>query len=139
VVRELISQVAAVTVLDYGCGRGELAKVLSPQRVSEYDPGIAGKDGMPKPCDLVVCTDVLEHIEPDRLGNVLDHLTVLAGKALYLVIATRPAQAVLPDGRNAHLIVRDAAFWLDKLKELPFARMIVQVGGARELSVSLFK
>jgi len=50
----------------------------------------------------------LEHVEPDRLGNVLDHIRRLSGKGCYIVIATRPAAAILPDGRNAHLIVKDA-------------------------------
>ncbi|MBR1150092.1 GT-D fold domain-containing glycosyltransferase [Bradyrhizobium sp. JYMT SZCCT0428] len=138
-VRGLIEEVRPSTILDYGCGRGELAKALAPIRVSEYDPAIAGKDGMPKPCELVVCTDVLEHIEPDRIDAVLDHLAVLAGRALYLVIATRPANAVLPDGRNAHLIVEGAEFWIAKLKAMPFGKIVVQGKGERELRVSLFK
>jgi hypothetical protein len=138
-VRALIEQFKPSTILDYGCGREELAKALAPIRVSGYDPGIAGKEAMPKPCDLVVCSDVLEHIEPDRLDNVLAHLSALCAKALYLVIATRPANAVLPDGRNAHLIVQDADYWIAKLKALPFAGMTVQGEGARELRVTLCK
>jgi hypothetical protein len=138
-VRALIEQLAPSTILDYGCGREELARALSPMRVSGYDPGLPGKAGLPKPCELVVCTDVLEHVEPERLDNVLSHLSALSAKALYLVIATRPANATLPDGRNAHLIVRDAEFWLAKLKALPFARMTVAGEGVRELRVTLFK
>jgi 2-polyprenyl-3-methyl-5-hydroxy-6-metoxy-1,4-benzoquinol methylase len=38
-----------VTVLDYGCGEGALKKALAPHRVQEYDPGIRGKDILPKP------------------------------------------------------------------------------------------
>ena len=136
-VRSLARDVNAATILDYGCGRGELAKALAPQRVSEYDPGIPGKDGMPKPCDLVVCTDVLEHVEEEKLGNVLDHLNVLSGKALYLVIAMRPANAVLPDGRNAHLLVRPAEFWVDKVRALGFAHDTIDGRPDRELRVSL--
>jgi hypothetical protein len=44
---------------------------------------------------------------------VLDHIGRLAGKAAYLVISTRDANATLPDGRNAHLIVRPAPWWID--------------------------
>jgi hypothetical protein len=84
--------------------------------VFEYDPGIPGKDHLPKPADLVVCTDVLEHIEPELLDGVLRHLYLLAGRGAYLVIATRLARELLPDGRNAHLIVQEPPWWLAKLK-----------------------
>lgn len=110
----------ATTILDYGCGRGELAKALEPRRVSQYDPGIPGKEGMPKPCDLVVCTDVLEHVESEKVCAVLDHLHRLTGKGAYLVIATRQANAVLPDGRNAHLTVEPGSWWMDRVKEAGF-------------------
>jgi hypothetical protein len=106
----------ADTVLDYGCGEGKLSEAAAAvRRIQNYDPGIPGREGMPKPVDLVVCTDVLEHVEPGKLDAVLDHIRRLAAKGAYLVIATRPAKAMLPDGRNAHLIVQPAEWWLDKL------------------------
>lgn len=138
-VRAMIEEVQPATILDYGCGRGELANALAPIRVSGYDPGIPGREGMPKPCDLVVCTDVLEHVEEDMLDNVLGHLNALTGKALYLVIATRPANAVLPDGRNAHLLVKSPDWWLEKINALGFARF--EVGGrpGREMIARLYR
>ena len=39
--------------------------------IKEYDPAIPGKDSLPEPADIVVCSDVLEHIEPNYLLNVL--------------------------------------------------------------------
>jgi hypothetical protein len=66
----------------------------------------------PEPHDLVVCSDVLEHIEPDCLGDVLRHLYDLTKKALFVDVACRPAKKVLADGRNAHLIQRDPSAWL---------------------------
>lgn len=114
-VKWIAAAIGAKTILDYGCGRGLLAAALPQLRVQQYDPGIAERAGMPKPCDLVVCTDVLEHVEPDRLASVLDHIGRLTAKAAYFVISTRLANATLPDGRNAHLIVRPAAWWLDLL------------------------
>ena len=112
------SAIGAQSVLDYGCGRGTLKTALEGTlRVQEYDPGIPGKDGFPKPCDMVVATDVLEHVEPDLLDSVLKHIFLLAGKGIFLVIAKGPAKAILPDGRNAHLIQKDTGWWLDKLRE----------------------
>lgn len=102
----------AETILDYGCGEMRFAEAMKPRRVSGFDPGVPGKTGMPKPCDLVVCTDVLEHVELDKLNNVLGHMRSVCLKGAYVVIATRPAKAVLPDGRNAHLIVKPADWWI---------------------------
>jgi hypothetical protein len=70
---------------------------------------------LPKPSDILVCTDVLEHIEPTLLDNVLDHIERLTREVALLVISCRPANAVLPDGRNAHLIIETPDWWLEKL------------------------
>lgn len=115
-VEHLIAEHDAATVLDYGCGQGSLARALGG-RVSEYDPAIPEKSAPPVRADVVVCTDVLEHVEPECLGEVLDHLHDLTRKACFVVIATRPAKKILADGRNAHLIVEDDAFWRDQLEQ----------------------
>jgi hypothetical protein len=107
----------SVTVLDYGCGQGNLAKALQfPEWFSEYDPAIDGKDGRPEPADLLICTDVLEHIEPKFLDNVLDDITRCAKRAAYLTIATRKAKKFLSDGRNAHLIIESRDWWRAKFE-----------------------
>lgn len=103
------------TVLDYGCGRGSLAEALKPHRCQQYDPGIKGKDVLPKPSDIVVCTDVLEHVEPAKLDTVLMHIEKLTREFALLIVSTRPANAILPDGRNAHLIIQAAAWWMDRI------------------------
>lgn len=124
IVWDFIQQVNPETILDYGCGEGTikpaLVKLGCKPRVFEYDPGMPGKEGMPKPCDFIICTDVLEHIEPDKLDAVLNHIYSLATKAVYFVIATRPANKILPDGRNAHLIVEPAEWWTSKLSSKGF-------------------
>ena len=114
-VAELIDIYGARTVLDYGCGQGSLGRAIG-ERVKEYDPAIPEKAGAPAPADLVVCTDVLEHVEPDCLSDVLDHLRNLSRKACFVVIATRPAKKVLADGRNAHLIIETYEFWREQLE-----------------------
>jgi 2-polyprenyl-3-methyl-5-hydroxy-6-metoxy-1,4-benzoquinol methylase len=114
-VRILIQSIQAATILDYGCGLGTLRGSLPDFDVQEYDPGIAGKEKLPAPADLVICTDVLEHIEPDCIDAVLAHLCELTKKLCLATISTRPANALLPNGANAHLIVESAGWWLDKL------------------------
>lgn len=108
------------SVLDYGCGQGTLRRWVTLAGVSvdfrEYDPAIHGKDALPEPADLVVCTDVLEHIEPEKLSSVLQHLKALATRALLLVIATRPSNKTLTDGRNAHLILESGAWWAQQIE-----------------------
>jgi hypothetical protein len=106
-------QLGAETALDYGCGVGTLKPRLRPHRliVQEYDPGIRVRDRLPGPADLVVCTDVLEHVEPERVGAVWAHLRRLTRKGAYVVVSCRPAQHRLPDGRNAHLTVMEPWFW----------------------------
>lgn len=111
------------SILDYGCGRGMLKIALFGTRcrdVREYDPAIPGKDALPEPADLVVCSDCLEHIEPGKLNAVLAHLKALTRKALFVVIATRPSGKVLTDGRNAHLIIEDAAWWQTRVEAAGF-------------------
>lgn len=105
------------TALDYGCGKGTLKEGLSNADclIHEYDPCIDGKDATPEPADLVICTDVLEHIEPKLLNAVLRDLARVTRRKLFLNISTAPSSKFLPDGRNAHLIVKDAHWWREKI------------------------
>ncbi len=106
------------TILDYGCGKGMLGKALFYREIREYDPAVEGKN-IVEPADLVVCTDVLEHIEPELLDSVLQHLHSLTHKVLFFYISTKLAlNHVLPDGRNPHLSFHDAEWWKEKLSRL---------------------
>lgn len=120
VVVDLMQTYQASSVLDYGCGQGSLRRAIMHHpnhaappgvRFDEYDPAIAGKDHAPSFADLVICTDVLEHIEPERLDAVLTHVRSLARKAIFAVISLKDSNKTLADGRNAHLIIRPANWW----------------------------
>ena len=50
-------------ILDYGCGKSTLANNL-PFTIQQYDPAITKYSCPPREADIVVCTDVIEHIEP---------------------------------------------------------------------------
>ena len=115
------------TLLDYGCGQGKLCEALREKypgthALYEYDPGIPGKDERPEPADLVVCTDVAEHVEPEHIDAFLDELQRLSKSKLFLNVATRPAKKELPDGRNAHLTIEPFAWWQEKLAK----RFVIQ-------------
>jgi 2-polyprenyl-3-methyl-5-hydroxy-6-metoxy-1,4-benzoquinol methylase len=103
-------------VLDYGCGKSTLAQNL-PFSIKQYDPAVPKYAAQPDPADLVVCTDVLEHIEPEMIDDVLKHLAKLTKKAGYFTACTVAAQKTLADGRNAHLIVKPPIWWIHKIDE----------------------
>lgn len=111
----------AFSFLDYGCGKGtlveELRSIEPMASVMGYDPAIRKYDLPPLPADVVTCLDVLEHVEPEYLDSVLADIKRLTKKVTILAIATRPAKKTLPDGRNAHLIVKPANWWYSKLRE----------------------
>lgn len=114
-VRKMRDAVKAASVLDYGCGKSALQKALDFP-IWEYDPAIPGKSDSPRPADLVVCTDVLEHIEPSLLDGVLADLQRCVKKVGYFTIHTGPAMKTLADGRNAHLIQQGELWWRAKLE-----------------------
>lgn len=116
-----ISKWGRLSILDYGAGKCTLAKALGPAyRVTCYDPCIEALSEPPIPHPTVACTDVLEHIEPDLVNNVLADLRRLTmGKAL-LVINTGPARKVLADGRNAHICQQSPEWWMERIKAAGF-------------------
>lgn len=121
-VADLAERYRAKTLLDYGCGKRVLDQGIREHygdapvlEVINYDPCIPGFESAKRPADIVACIDVLEHIEPERLDAVLDDIKANALKAVFLMVATRPAKKVLSDGRNAHLIQRPYSWWLQKL------------------------
>jgi hypothetical protein len=103
----------STTVMDYGCGKGALKVALLERfpnlRISEYDPGIKGKDTAPEPVDFLISTDVLEHVEDP--AAVLRHMRALTLDRAFLCVGLGPAKKFLPDGRNAHLHQLSSSQW----------------------------
>lgn len=109
-------------LLDYGAGKGRLGESLKklverPLKIHHYDPAIPDWSDEAKPCDFVACIDVLEHIEPELLDNVLDDLRRVTPKTGIFTVHTGAAVKSLPDGRNAHLIQEPLEWWLPKLSK----------------------
>jgi hypothetical protein len=129
-IRRLVALHNFTSVLDYGAGKRRLEKALAPDiAVRSYDPAVLEISSRPDPADLVVCTDVMEHIEPDCLSDVLADIALLSRRMAFLEIATFPAQKHLPDGRNAHLIVQPAPWWLDRLRSVFNVTQVLSVEG----------
>ena len=119
-VGEIVNTLEITHLLDYGCGRQKnLLKALAGRvnhkfTYQAYDPAVEECASAPVPAQMVACIDVLEHIEPDLLDNVLDHLASLTELVLLATVHTGPAGKVLSDGRNAHLIQQPMEWWLPK-------------------------
>jgi len=88
IVDDVIQMFNITSLLDYGAGKCRL-----------------------KANEFVTCIDVLEHIEPELLNNVLDDLKRVVDKYGLFTIHTGPAMKILPDGRNAHLIQQPLEWW----------------------------
>lgn len=120
IVSKVINQAGVTEVLDYGAGKGRLAKSITPDHkvdVIHYDPSIPEWSDTPDSAQMVCCIDVLEHIEPDLLDNVLDDLERCVEFVGFFTVHTGPAVKVLSDGRNAHLTQEPASWWLPKFME----------------------
>jgi len=106
-------------VSDYGAGKQRLLEGLRGQGITldgyyPYDPAFP-EYGSPQVADLVCCIDVLEHIEPELLDNVLEDLASITRRLGFFSIHMGAAGKTLPDGRNAHLIQQSTAWWLPRL------------------------
>lgn len=120
-VAKAMDSIAADELLDYGAGKGRLGVALQgllrrPLRIHHYDPAIPEWSASPQPCRFVACIDVLEHIEPALLDNVLDDLQRVSTGIGVFTVHTGPAMKMLPDGRNAHLIQQPPEWWLARFK-----------------------
>ena len=118
-VQNLINKKNPQSVLDYGCGQSRLYTMITgPAIVDRYDPAIPGIDHIPlEHYDLVICTDVMEHIPREEIDNVLHKLYTL-GDIVFIVISCVLAHEILPNGENAHITVESQAWWSKKLREL---------------------
>jgi hypothetical protein len=124
-VAKIINNLGVTHVLDYGCAKNcNLMKTINEGRLvthqfryQPYDPAIERFADPPVPAEMVCCIDVLEHIEPELLDNVLNDLERLTEAVGFFSVHCGPAAKVLQDGRNAHLIQMPPEWWLPKILE----------------------
>ena len=119
IVKEVIQQIGAKSISDYGAGKCRLRMKLKELglrkfRYFPFDPAFP-EYGEPKEAELVCCIDVLEHVEPLYLDDVLIDLRRITTGHGFFTIHTGPAVKTLADGRNAHLIQNPTSWWLPKL------------------------
>jgi hypothetical protein len=110
------------TLLDYGSGSGDLKRALGwehgdklPFSVHEYDPGQPGLDNDPPICDASICIDVMEHVETDKVDNVIKHIYDKTNNFTMQNIALTAAKGSFPNHTNLHLTIEKSPWWLEKL------------------------
>ncbi|NDF99062.1 MAG: hypothetical protein EB101_09100 [Chitinophagia bacterium] len=121
-VKDILEKTNAGSLCDYGAGKKRLLESLRKLGAKDfdyfpYDPAFP-EYGDAQPADLVTCIDVLEHIEPNCLANVISELAQITRCFGLFTVHTGPAIKVLPDGRNAHLIQQQSGWWLERLSSL---------------------
>lgn len=103
----LAERIGAKSVLDYGAGKGSLAASMVGD-VRCYDPVTFPAE--PKPADIVVCTDVLEHVEPGSLDAVLSHIERLAEKGVLIAVPKHR-----PEKASPALTIEEPSWWRFRL------------------------
>ncbi|MFH1498877.1 MAG: methyltransferase domain-containing protein [Verrucomicrobiota bacterium] len=118
--RPQVQVLAPATILDFGCGRSKLVDVLGQAtgaRITRHDPAIPEFSAEPEGTfDLLTNIDVLEHVPEENLDDVVGKMASLCRNAI-IVIDTVPAEAVLPNGENAHCTLRTHAWWQQYLSK----------------------
>lgn len=121
--QEFIYDKKPKSVLDFGCGKGNLVKTLKDVypdiNVIGYDPANSKFNTQLRPVDMIISTDVLEHIEPNVIDDVIRLLASMSSLQYHL-ISCAPAKLILPDGRNAHLIQESSTWWKKKFTDNGF-------------------
>ena len=121
-ISQIIREIETGSILDYGCGKGlqyTEDRLHKPWGIMPtlFDPAVSGIDELPEgQFDGVICTGVLEHIPQDELQAAIDNLSRYARKWAFLAIGISPAHKTLPNGQNAHVIVKPPEWWKQRLE-----------------------
>ena len=123
------------TLLDYGCGKAipydkdrckevglknPVQELCNIESFDLYDPAYEKYAELPdKKYDIVVCTDVLEHIAEQDIDYVLTQILSRSNKVVFLNISCRPAVKHFKEGKfkgkNVHISVFDPSWWGHKI------------------------
>lgn len=124
---KMVRLVRAKTLLDFGCGRADAYRSphkvwhqwgLDRANVTLYDPAFNRDDKLPpegKKFDVVVCSDVLEHVPEAEVDAFIERLAAYARHGLWASVCCRPAKKKFADGTNLHVCVKPYDWWHDKI------------------------
>jgi hypothetical protein len=114
-INQIIKDKGIETILDYGCGKAK----YHPEEwnATKYDPAVPEYQNKPTDkFDLVISTDVLEHIPVDNLKDAIDEIFNYSKKWVFISVCCRKAIAILPNGYNAHATIESAKWWKELFK-----------------------
>lgn len=119
VIEPMVLDFGSKSVFDYGCGKQYLKEPLEKMGVeyTGYDPAIKKYSTLDfsKKHDMVICVDVMEHVEEEYHDIVLSDIAKLSKYYALLTICPVEAKKVLSDGRNAHICIGGPSYWLPKI------------------------
>lgn len=113
-IKTYAQHIDAKTMLDYGCGKGSLVRLLECQG---YDPAVDEFANEPHGADLVFSTDFLEHTTRETIDAVIAHIYLMAMRGTWHCVHTGRAHFHLPDGTNCHTLQRAPQWWEDTFGE----------------------
>ena len=121
-VHDFVEKYSPGSLVDWGCAQGNLLNRLEQdfaiQELAGFDPGNPDYNTVPLGVyDCLVSCDVVEHFEPDELSKNLQLMQSKFLQAAYIIVACYPAKKILADGRNAHLIIENCAWWLHRITQ----------------------
>ena len=114
-INQIIKDKDIKTILDYGCGKAKHHP--KEWNAIKYDPAIQEYQNKPQDkYDLVISTDVLEHIPVDNIQQTINEIFSYSNKWVFVSVCCRKAEAILPNGYNAHATIESAKWWRDLFK-----------------------
>lgn len=114
-INQIIKDKSIETILDYGCGKAKHHPL--EWNATKYDPAVPEYQKKPtNKFDLVISTDVLEHIPVDNLKDTIDEIFSYSKKWVFVSVCCRKANAILPNGYNAHATIQSAKWWKELFK-----------------------
>lgn len=107
-------------ILDYGCGNGVLLKLLKHKytkiNIDGYDPAIKEFSIIPNNhYDMIINTDVLEHIPKSDIADVVNHIKSLSNNVFFCLHHGK-AYTILPNGENAHITIEPKEWYHNLMK-----------------------
>lgn len=115
---KIINDLNILSVLDYGCGKSKLLDLIKKNKkikIYRYDPAIKKYSKLTKnKTDLVICTDVLQHVPLYDLDRVLKEIKSKGVYILFYIKCTNH-KTKLPNKTYANCTVYDKKWWLEKL------------------------